>query len=236
MGTIFHLFLGWALLAATGWLVAFHVPPKEATIGGSYLIFFVHFPAAVSSLVLFLAAGVLSAAQLFRRRAAPPGPEPLDAAAATAVEVGMAGCTITLVTGSIWAKAAWGLWWDAGDPRLMTVAVLWLTYAAYLVLRASVDDPLRRARFSAVFGVLAALNVPLVHFALRIFRALHHPPKVELASPEMVFTRWFGAASFLILLTALWRLRYRLAVERSRLSAVEESSGGSENVRSPWGR
>ncbi len=226
MGIGFHLFVGWALLAGTGWLVAFYVPPEEATIGRSYLIFFIHFPAAVSSLLLFLAAGALSAAYLLRRPKEASGPDPLDIAAGTAVEVGIAGSTITLLTGSVWAKAAWGLWWDPGDPRLMTVAALWLTYAGYLALRASVEDPLRRARFSAVFGVLAAMNVPLVHFSLRVFRTLHHPPKVELGSPAMVFTRWFGAVSFLVLLTALWRLRYRLSMEREKLSAIEESVFG----------
>ena len=221
MGIGIHLVAGWALLAAHAYIVAFFVPAREATIGGSYLIFFIHLPAAVSSLVLFLASGVLSAAHLLARRPGVSFAARSDVAAASAVEVGLAAATITLVTGSLWAKAAWGLWWDLGDPRLMTVAVLWLTYAAYLVLRAAVEDPGRRARFSAVFGILAVANVPLVYFSARLFRTVHHPPGVELSSGEMVFARWFGAGAFLVLATALWRLRYRLGIERERLLELE---------------
>lgn len=221
MGIGIHIFAGWALLAAHAYLVAFFVPAREATIGGSYLIFFIHFPAAISSLSLFLASGVLSAAHLALRRPRGRLAARADVAAASAVEVGLATATITLATGSLWAKAAWGLWWDLGDPRLMTVAVLWLTYAAYLVLRAALEDPGRRARFSAVFGILAAANVPLVYFSARLFRTVHHPPNVELSSGEMVLARWFGAGALLVLATALWRLRYRIGIERERLLELE---------------
>lgn len=216
MPLVAHTILGWLLAAATFGLIGFYLPPRDATIGESYLIFFIHFPSAISSLLFFICAGGLSLDYLIRRRPAS------DLWASTAVEVGVVGCTITLLTGSFWAKAAWGLWWDNADPRLMTVAVMWLTYLAYLVLRSTLEEPTRRARFSAVFGVLATLNVPLVWFAIRIFQKVSHPQDIVLKDAEMVITRWFGVAAFLVLYSALWRLRVRVARERSRCRELEE--------------
>ena len=135
----------------------------------------------------------------------------------------MLACTVTLVTGSIWAKAAWGHWWEVRDPRLMTVGIMWLTYAAYFALRLSIDEPGKRARFSAVFGVLAALNVPLVYFSIQWFGRERHPEQVVLAETSMVVTRWFGAATFFVLYTALWRLRSRVFHHREELARLEEA-------------
>jgi heme exporter protein C len=208
--------LGWILVAATFGLIGFYLPPRDATIGESYLIFFIHFPSAICSMLFFLFAGVLSLDYLIRRRPAS------DLWASTAVEVGVLGCTITLLTGSIWAKAAWGLWWNNADPRLMTVAIMWLTYLAYLVLRSTLEEPTRKARFSAVFGILAAVNVPLVWFAIRLFKPVSHPEAIVLRDPEMVITRWFGVMAFLFVYTALWRLRVRLGRERTRSRLLEE--------------
>jgi heme exporter protein C len=104
----------------------------------------------------------------------------------------------------------------------MTVAILWLTYTAYLVLRGTMEEPVRRARFAAVFGLLATVNVPLVHFAIRLFKPVHHPAQATMAEAEMVVTRWVGAFAFLVLYTALWRLRYRVHLQRARCHELEE--------------
>lgn len=211
-----HAILGWVMVVITFFLVAFYVPAKEATIGASYLIFFIHFPSAVVGLLIFLISGGGCAWYLIRPRVS------TDLWAASGVEVGVLAATITLVTGSIWGKAAWGLWWDSSDPRLMTVAILWLTYTAYLVLRSTLEEPVRRARFAAVFGLLATVNVPLVHFAIRLFKPVHHPAQAAMGEPEMVVTRWFGAFAFLVLYTALWRMRYRVHTQRARCHELEE--------------
>ncbi|MBI4604766.1 MAG: cytochrome c biogenesis protein CcsA [Planctomycetes bacterium] len=211
-----HLALGWALVIATLGLIAFHVPPAVKDIGESYLIFFFHFPSAVNCLLFFVIAGGISLYHLARST---PGS---DQWAASAVEVGVLGCTVTLVTGSIWAKAAWSIWWDATDPRLMTVAIMWLTYVGYLALRSTIDEPTRRARFSAAFGVIAAVNVPLVYFAIQWFGVAHHPMNVDLAAREMVLTRWFGAGAFFVLYTALWRLRRGVHAAAYEVGRIEE--------------
>lgn len=212
-----HATAGWVLVAVTFALVGFYVPAEDVKIGASYLIFFVHFPSAVVGLLVFVLAGAGCAAYLVR-----PG-DRTDFWAASGIEVGVLASTITLVTGSIWAKAAWGLWWDSSDPRLMTVAILWLTYAAYLVLRGTLEEPARRARFCAVFGLLATLNVPLVHFSIRLFNPVHHPAQATMGVHSMLLTRWFGVFAFLMLYTALWRLRYRVHRQRARYRRLEEA-------------
>ena len=211
-----HFTVGWLLVVATLGLIGFWVPPSENILGSSYLIFFFHFPSAINCLNFFAFAGVVSLFHLARQTAKS------DLWAASAVEVGVLACTITLVTGSFWAKAAWGHWWVVTDPRLMSVAIMWLTYLAYLALRGTIDEPTKRGRFCAVFGALATLNVPLVYFAIRIFGQENHPMNVEMSQLSMIVTRWFGAASFLVLYTAFWRMRYRVLLSRYEVLRLEE--------------
>jgi heme exporter protein C len=212
-----HLIAGWALVVVTLWFVGFWVPPSEEKIGESYLIFFFHFPSAVNGLNLFLLAGVLSLAYLVRRRPA------LDLWAASAVEVGLLATTVTLVTGSIWAKVAWGIWWSVSDPRLMSVAFMWLMYLGYVALRSTLEEAGKRAQFCAVFGALATLNVPVVLFSIRVLGAEHHPPMaVTMSETSMVVTRWFGVAAFFVLYTALWRLRHLVLEVAERKKKLEE--------------
>ena len=136
----------WLLVVATLGLVGYWVPPREKVLGESYLIFYFHFPSAINCMNMFVFAGVASAFHLVRRT------PKSDLWAASAVEVGVLACTITLVTGSIWAKAAWGIWWSVTDPRLMSVAIMWLTYLAYLALRGTIDEPVKRGRFLLFSG------------------------------------------------------------------------------------
>jgi heme exporter protein C len=212
-----HFAVGWLLVVSTLGLVGFWVPSREKILGESYLIFFFHFPSAINCLNFFAFAGVISLFHLARRT------PKSDLWAAAAVEVGVLACTVTLVTGSLWAKAAWGIWWSVTDPRLMSVAIMWLTYLAYLALRGTIDEPTKRGRFCAVFGALAMLNVPLVYFAIRIFGQENHPMQVVMSEREMVITRWFGALAFLVLYTALWRMRYRVLESRYESFRLEEA-------------
>jgi heme exporter protein C len=211
-----HYLIGWSLALVTLALMAFYVPLRENILGQSYLIFFYHFPSAINCLLFFGLAGVLSGLYLAT------GSAEADHGALAAVEVGILGCTITIVTGSIWAKAAWGRFWVWQDPRLMTVAVMWFTYLGYLFLRASVDSPVQRRLFAAVFGVIGAVNIPLVWFSIRWFGHISHPMSVDLV-PQMRTTMWFGALAFLVLYTAFWRSRARLARLREETARLEET-------------
>jgi len=142
------------------------------------------------------------------------------------VEVGMLACTITLVTGGVWARAAWGDWdtWITSDPRLLSVYIMWFTYAGYLAMRASIEDARKRQLFCAVFGIIATVNVPITYFAIRIFKQEHHPMAIDVEA-EMRWTMWFGAFAFLVLYTAIWRVRRRLYHHRHELDRIEVAYG-----------
>ena len=211
-----HFILGWTLVIITLGLVGFWVPPAERVLGESYLIFFFPFPSAINCLNFFILAGIIGIFHLVKRTPR------TDFWGASAVEVGVLACTITLVTGSTWARAAWGIWWDMSDKRLMTVAAMWLTYCGYLALRAMHEEPVKRGRFCAVFTVIAMVNVPLVYFSIRWFGVEHHPMEVTMNEPSMIWTRWFGVVAFLVLYTAFWRLRFRALENAHRERCLEE--------------
>jgi heme exporter protein C len=221
-----HNAISWVLvlltLAAVGfWLPANVVDEKglPAIGGASYLIFFFHFPSAVNCLNFFMFAGVLAGIDLWRGQKDPRG----ELRTVAAVEVGVVACAVTLVTGSIWAKAAWNVFWEFRDSRLMTVAIMELTYLGYLALRASAEESATRARFSAVFAVIAAINVPIVYYSIKIWgRVLHPMPSADLfGATEMKVTQWFGALAFLVLYIALWRIRCRIAWARRECDRID---------------
>ena len=208
--------IGWILVLVTLSFVGFWVPPEEKILEESYLIFFFHFPSAINCMNLFVIGGVCSLLYLLN------GKSSMDLWAISAIEVGMLACTITLVTGGIWARAAWGEWdtWVINDPRLMSVYFMWLTYAAYLALRASMDKGRRRELYCAVFGLLATLNVPVVYYAIRIFGKENHPMSLTLDQASMKTTQWVGAGAFLVLYIGLMRLRrnyYKSCEQTDRL-------------------
>ena len=213
--------VGWIMVIITLAFVGYWVPHEEKVLGSSYLIFFFHFPSAINCMNLFVIGGVCSFIYLLNRNPS------MDLWATSAIEVGMLACTITLVTGGIWARAAWGEWdtWIINDPRLMSVYFMWLTYAAYLALRTSMDQGKRRELYCAVFGLLATVNVPIVYYAIRIFGQENHPMSLTLEQPASVIidipilgttgfssmktTMRFGALAFLVLYIGFVRLRRR---------------------------
>jgi len=210
--------LGWAMVIITLSFVGFWVPQEERQLGSSYLIFFFHFPSALNCMEFFLLGGVFSAIYLRNKNPS------MDLWAVASIEVGMLACTITLVTGGIWARAAWGEWdtWVINDPRLMSVYFMWLTYAAYLALRSSMDQGKRRELYCAVFGILASINVPVVYYAIRIFGKENHPMSLTLDTTSMKVTQWFGWAAFLVLYIALVRLRRNYYHRCRQLDRLQE--------------
>ena len=216
-GLIVNFVLGWAGVIATLALACFYVPEREANLGNNYLIFFYHFPSAFDCLLFFMIAGGMAIYQLRS------GSLHADLRVASSIEVGVLATAICLLTGMIWANAAWGKPWIWHDPRLLSVAVMWFSYVAYLVFRANLDNIEQRARYSSVMAVLFAINVPIVYFAIQLFGRVSHPNplKMEL-TPEMKLTQWVGALSFFILYVALWRLRYRSLAAAARADQLEE--------------
>ena len=227
--------VGWIMVIITLAFVGYWVPHEEKVLGSSYLIFFFHFPSAINCMNLFVIGGVCSFIYLFNRNPS------MDLWATSAIEVGMLACTITLITGGIWARAAWGEWdtWIINDPRLMSVYFMWLTYAAYLALRTSMDQGKRRELYCAVFGLLATVNVPIVYYAIRIFGQENHPMSLTLEHPasfiidipilgpvgfsSMKTTMRFGALAFLVLYIGFIRLRRRHYQQCLQVDKLQEN-------------
>ena len=134
-------------------------------------IFYFHVSSAWSGFVSFIMVFIGSVAYL-RTRALK-----WDWLSVASAEVGVAFFTIVLVTGPIWAKPVWGIWWT-WDARLTSSFLLWVLFVSYLVLRTLVDEPERRALVSAVFGIFAALDIPLVYFSIWWFRTQHPQPVI----------------------------------------------------------
>src|SRR5213078_2527955 len=165
--------LGWLTAAAlaAGLVMAFGVAPREVTQGNVQRIMYVHVPLILASYLAFVVLAVASLVYLVRRD------EGADRVAHASGEVGVMFVGLGIATGSIWGKPTWGTWWT-WDARLTSVAILFVMYLGYLLLRGTIDDPERAARYCAVLGIVAALDVPLVHFSVYWWRTLHQPPSV----------------------------------------------------------
>jgi heme exporter protein C len=160
----FGLFAFAIFLATQGW--AFLSSPPDRMMGHLQKIMYVHVPTAWAGMLAFALVFVASVAYLWSRN------DRWDRLALASAEVGTLLVAVTLVLGSIWGKPTWGIWWT-WDPRLTTTAILLLMYAGYLALRAFVEDRDRAARWSAVVGILAFVNVPIVYMSVRWWRTLH---------------------------------------------------------------
>ncbi len=165
--------LGWLAAAGllAGLVMGFAVAPREATQGNVQRIMYLHVPSVWVAYVAFAVVFAASIVYLARRSAA------ADRVAHASAELGVLFTGLTIATGSIWGKPTWGTWWT-WDARLTSVAILFVMYVGYLLLRGSLDEPERAARAAAVLGIVAALNIPLVHFSVYWWRTLHQPPSL----------------------------------------------------------
>jgi heme exporter protein C len=153
------------LLLVASYLVFFYAP-MERVMGNVQRVFYFHVAANWVGMLGFLVAMIAGIAYL--RTANPKW----DIVELGAVEIGMVFAFIGVVTGAIWARPIWNTWWT-WDPRLTTVTIMLLIYAAYMMLRAGIDDPNRRARFGAVYAIVGFISVPLTFFSARLFRTIH---------------------------------------------------------------
>jgi heme exporter protein C len=165
--------LGWlaAVAIVVGLFAGFGVAPREIVQGNVQRIMYIHVPSVLTAYLAFALVLIGSAAYLATRRPA------WDRLAAAAAEIGVLFTGIFIASGSIWGKPTWGVWWT-WDARLTSTAVLFLVYLGYLLLRAMVEDPEARARYSAIVGILGAINIPIVHFSVYWWRALHQPATI----------------------------------------------------------
>jgi heme exporter protein C len=214
--------LGVAIVAvAAVYVRALFFTPIEARQGAAQKIMYVHATSAFIALyVAFVLLAVCSLLYLWLKD------EKLDRVAESSAEVGLVFTTVVLVTGPLWGKTIWGAWWT-WDARLTSTLFLWFLIVSYLLLRGAVEERGRRARYSAVLGILAAPLVPFIHLSVYLFRTLHPMPILLKPSapsmpPEMVTTFVASFLAFTLLFVALLRARYRLAALRDVLADREQ--------------
>jgi heme exporter protein C len=175
-----------AMIAALA--MVFLYVPNEQVQGMPQRIFYFYLPAAWNTFLGFFVVAGASAAYLWQ------GDRFSDLLAQAAAEVGMVFCTVVLLTGSLWARPIWGVWWT-WNPRLTMVVILWTIYAAYMLLRVLAGDNELIARYAAVLGIVGVLDIPILYIAVRLWRGIH--PKVERMAPEMAWTLLVCAGAFL---------------------------------------
>ncbi len=211
------------LAAVTALLLSFALyealigAPTERTMGDVQRIFYYHVPSAWTAFLLFLINFVASIIYLVRRNPR------VDILALVSAEVGVVFCTVVIVTGPIWARPVWGIWWAAGDIRLTTTLVLWLIYISYLVLRrfsTSGQTPV----IAAVLAIFGALDVPLVYFSIWFFRTQHPSPVIGgggSLDPRMARVLLINWAAFLCLAWLVSWTRYRLEVAKREVEEAQ---------------
>ncbi len=185
--------------------------PPEATMGHAMRIFYIHFPMAILTFTGYGACALFSFVYLWKRT-----PE-LDVLAVAGAEVGVLFNTLVLATGMIWAKYAWGTWWT-WDPRLTATFILWFLFIGYHLLRASLENPEVRARFSAVLAILATLDIPIIFLSVRIWRGIH--PNV-LQGPNKIQMEPAMIQAWLTSLLAFWIFGLAILIFRSLLGLQE---------------
>lgn len=214
---------GFTILAiVTGLLLSFGLyealigAPTERTMGDVQRIFYYHVPSAWTAFLLFLINFVASIVYLIRRD------QKSDILALVSAEVGVVFCTVVLVTGPIWARPVWGIWWT-WDLRLTLTLVLWLIYVAYLMLR-RFSTSSQTALLAAVLAVFGALDIPLVYFSIWYFRTQHPSPVIGNGGsldPRMAHVLLINWAAFLCLAWLVCWTRYRLEVFKREVDEAQ---------------
>src|SRR5882757_9722586 len=159
------------LLVIASAYASFFIAPEERTMGVIQRIFYFHVASAWAGFTAFFLCFIGNLLYVWKRA------QKYDWLGVSSAEVGLACITVVLITGPIWAHPVWGIWWT-WDARLTSTFVLWLLYVAYLMLRTLIEEPERRALLSALFGIFAFIDVPLVFGSIRWWRTQHPQPVI----------------------------------------------------------
>ena len=204
------------LFAASPIVVA--TSPDEADLGMVFKIFYYHMPSAWMFLLSAIICGIASVRFLFG------GGARHDRTAVSAAELTVLFGAITLVTGPLWARVAWGAWW-VWEPRLTLTLLLWFMGVAYFMLRGAAEDPEKGRRFAAILGIVAACDIPIIHLSVQWWRSQHPKPVVmrpegAQADPAILKTLFVCLFAFTFLFLSLLLLRYGLERLQRRVQAL----------------
>jgi heme exporter protein C len=208
-----------ALAAATAGLVGlavalvFFYVPSDADQGFSQRIFYFHVPIALTSYACF-GWGAWKALRYLRTR-----DERADTESYVAIHQGVMFGALTLITGSIWAKASWGVWWSWGENQLVLFLVLFLFYCAYFMLRFSVDAGAARANMSAVYALFGVVLIPVSFLAIRLSQSLIHPQVFNAHGPQMTGAQFVTFCVSLAAVLAVFATLYRVELAGKRIDA-----------------
>lgn len=212
--------MGWllALMGVAALFLAFLVAPEEATMGPPQRIFYFHVASAWNAYLSFLV--VFVASIMFLRS----GARRWDRLAFCSAELGVFFTSMALVSGMIWGRSVWGVWWT-WDPRLTATLVLWMIYIGYLFIHTTTEGDERRARIAAGLGIIGFFDVPIIHMSVRWWRSLH-PEVVRIGKMDMEPLMGVAMAAAMLTFTAfyVYMLRWRLRLEelRGRVAQLKE--------------
>lgn len=212
------------VMVGIGLALALSSPPDELQ-GDFARIFHVHVPVAWIAFLAFAVTATGSVGWLLTRNLR------WDLLAEASAEIGVVFTGVAIITGSLWGRPVWGTFWDWGDKRLATTALMFFVYLGYLALRRATDDPIQRARRSALLGVVAVVQVPLVYFSVNLWRTLHpaatiRPDGVQMGS-EMLRAFLVNLLAFNLVFVVLLILRVRLGRTRLRSAAQDLELAGA---------
>jgi heme exporter protein C len=193
------------------------VAPPDATQGDVQRLMYVHVPAAWLAYLSFFVVFVCSIAYLKTKRVR------FDRVAHASAEIGVLFTALTVVVGALWGKPVWGTYWT-WDPRLTTTAIMLLMYVGYLAVRRLPDNPVRRARWAAVVGIVAFADIPIVQLSVEWWRSLHQGPTIRLLgestiAPIMLAALLVAVAAFTVLYAYLMAVRLRVGRLEDRAAA-----------------
>ncbi|MEO2003983.1 MAG: cytochrome c biogenesis protein CcsA [Candidatus Poribacteria bacterium] len=212
------------LLVLVGVTFVFVVAPIEVQMREIQKIFYFHVGTAWSMFVAFTVTAIYGIVYLVRRKPR------ADAIAAASAEVGWVYAAVVLLTGMLWARSAWNVWWN-WEPRLTSMLVLWLMYAGYLLFRSTTKGDVRRT-YSSVFGILAFVMVPIVYFSIRIWGSVLHPnekTKFNLDN-RMYHGMALGTLAMLAAYVLLTRLRADADIAEQEVAALRQEQLFGENA------
>ncbi len=195
--------------------------PSEREMGIIQRIFYFHVPVAWVAFLAFFIVFIFSILYLWKRQSR------FDIVARSAADLGLIFTTLVLISGSIWAKTVWEVWWT-WDARLTSALVMWLIYFAYIHVRSYTADPERGARFAAVVGIVGFIDVPIVALAIQLWRTQHPQALIfegGLAAP-MLATLLVSLAAFTTLFVVLLRLRVAMRQDENEVERLKQLHAG----------
>ena len=203
------------LLGALGMI--FLWVPTEREMGIIQRVFYFHVPVAWLAFFAFFIVFVFSTMYLWKRQSR------FDILARSSAELGVVFTTLVLITGSVWAKTAWEVWWT-WDPRLTSALVMWLIYFAYIHVRSYTADRERGARFAAVIGIVGFIDVPIVALAIQLWRTQHPRALIfeDGLAPEMLATLLVSLAAFTTLFFLLLRVRVAMRQDEDEIERLKQ--------------